>query len=76
MIVRTNSTEAFACYEKSCAPPPAGRGGSSKGSGKKPPAGYKSWGEYTRAKGRVRNAEVKASSKYQSKSSPYGDFEP
>ena len=35
------SEAAFACYSKVCAPPPAGRGGSSKGSGKlKVPSKY------------------------------------
>ena len=32
------STLVFACYEKACAPPPAGRGGSSRKGGSRYPA--------------------------------------
>lgn len=31
MVVQTLSEEVFACYRRSCAPPPVGTGGSNKG---------------------------------------------
>lgn len=43
MVVTTTSEEVFACYHRLCAPPPVGKGGSSRG-GK---AGARAWARRT-----------------------------
>lgn len=52
MALSTTSTIVFACYSKACAPPPAGKGGSSKGGSAK---GYVVTARYDKSGNRTDN---------------------